>query len=85
MRHIMNPIDETLTVQLVCEGEGWVGFGYFSNGRMTGASAVIGLLDEALGPTKSMEGISWETQTLGAVQRMPDEAQTLTDASIYAE
>jgi hypothetical protein len=81
MRHVMNPIDETLTVELVYEGEGWLGFGFSSNGRMTGASAVIGLPDEPLGPTNPgkyfMDG-----RTLGAVQLVPDQEQTLTNTSI---
>jgi hypothetical protein len=81
MRHVMNPIDETLTVELVYEGEGWLGFGFSSNGRMTGASAVIGLPDQPLGPTNPgkyfMDG-----RTLGAVQLVPDQEQTLTNTSI---
>jgi hypothetical protein len=81
MRHVMNPIDETLTVELVYEGEGWLGFGFSSNGRMTGASAVIGLPDQPLGLTNPgkyfMEG-----RTLGAVQLVPDQEQTLTNTSI---
>jgi hypothetical protein len=81
MRHVMNPVNETLTVELVYEGEGWLGFGFSSNGRMTGASAVIGHPDIPLGPTNPgkyyMGG-----RTLGAVQLVPDIEQTLTDTSI---
>jgi hypothetical protein len=81
MRHVMNPIAETLTVELVYEGEGWLGFGFSSNGRMTGASAVIGLPSQPLGPTNPGKYFMGG-RTLGAVQLVPDIEQTLTDASI---
>jgi hypothetical protein len=49
MSHVMNPVNETLTVELVYEGAGWLGFGFSTNGRMVGSYAVIGLPDEPLG------------------------------------
>jgi hypothetical protein len=81
MRHVMNPIDETLTVELVYEGEGWLGFGFSANGRMTNALAVIGLPDQPLGPTNPGKYFMGG-RTLGSVQLVPDEEQTLTDTSI---
>jgi hypothetical protein len=81
MSHVINPIDETLTVELVYEGEGWLGFGFSSNGRMVGSSAVIGLPDKPLGPSNPGK-YSLGGQSVGAVQLVPDEEQTLTDTSI---
>jgi hypothetical protein len=81
MSHVMNPIDETLTIELVYEGEGWLGFGFSSNGRMVGSSAVIGLPDTPLGPTNPGK-YSLGGQSVGAVQLVPDEEQTLTGTSI---
>jgi hypothetical protein len=81
MSHVMNPIDDTLTVELVYEGEGWLGFGFSSNGRMIGSSAVIGLPDKPLGPTNPGK-YSLGGQSVGAVQLVPDEEQTLTNTSI---
>jgi hypothetical protein len=46
MNHVMNPINKTLTVEIVYEGEGWIGFGFSTNRRMVGSSAVIGLPNE---------------------------------------
>jgi hypothetical protein len=81
MSHVMNPIDDTLTVELVYEGEGWLGFGFSSNGRMIGSSAVIGLPDKPLGPTNPGKYSLWD-HTVGSVRLMSDEEQTLTDTSI---
>jgi hypothetical protein len=81
MNHVMNPVNETLTVELIYEGEGWLGFGFSTNGRMVGSSAVIGLPDEPLGPTNPGK-YSLAGESVGAVQLVPDEEQTLTDTSI---
>jgi hypothetical protein len=81
MSHVMNPIDETLTIELVYEGEGWLGFGFSTNGRMIGSSAVIGLPDRPLGPSNPGKYSLWD-HTVGSVRLMSDEAQTLTDTSI---
>jgi hypothetical protein len=81
MSHVMNPINKTLTVELVYEGEGWLGFGFSTNGRMVGSSAVIGLPDEPLGPANPGK-YSLAGESVGAVQLVPDIEQTLTDTSI---
>jgi hypothetical protein len=81
MSHVMNSIDKTLTVELVYEGEGWIGFGFSTNGHMIGNSAVIGLPDEPLGPTNPGKYFLGGHST-AAVRLMSDEAQTLTDTSI---
>jgi hypothetical protein len=81
MSHVMNPINKTLTVELVYEGEGWIGFGFSTNGRMVGSSAVIGLPNEPLGQTNPGK-YSLAGESVGAVQLVPDEEQTLTDTSI---
>jgi hypothetical protein len=81
MSHVMNPINETLTVELVYEGEGWLGFGFSTSGHMIGSSAVIGLPDEPLSPTNPGK-YSLGGHSTAAVRLMSDEAQTLTDTSI---
>jgi hypothetical protein len=81
MSHVMNSIDKTLTVELVYEGEGWLGFGFSTNGRMIGNSAVIGLPDQNLGPTNPGKYFLGGHST-AAVSLMSDEAQTLTNTNI---
>jgi hypothetical protein len=75
--HVMNPVDETLTVEIVYEGAGWLGFGASANGRMTGTGSVIGLPE-----TGSVQKYYMSDRSLGAVQLVPDSEQTLTDTSI---
>jgi hypothetical protein len=53
----------------------------FSNGRMIGASTVIGLPDQPLGPTNPGKYFMGG-RTLGAVQVVPDQEHTLTNTSI---
>jgi hypothetical protein len=49
--HIVNPVDETLTVEITYQGEGWVGFGISQDGLMPGSQVVIAKPGEALGPS----------------------------------
>ena len=82
---IVDPIENTLTAELVYNGIGWVGMA-FTNEQpvMVGAEAVIGLPDEpnsASNPAK----YNLNQRSDAGVVRMPAEKQTLIDASITQE
>jgi hypothetical protein len=81
MRHVMNPVDETLTVELVYEGQGWISLGFSHRGRMTGSYAVIGLPDRPVSATNPGK-YYLEGETANAVWLMSDAQQTLTDTSL---
>jgi hypothetical protein len=71
---IIDPIEETLTVELVREGQGWLALGFYSgNPTMKGSQAVIGTPDEAI-PAK------YNLYSYG-VEKMEDSQQTLINAT----
>jgi hypothetical protein len=83
-RHVTNPVEGTLKVELVYEGEGWLGLG-FSNagieGRMIGTDAVIGLPNDPVSATNPAKYILEAKRTSG-VTELSTSQQTLQDASI---
>mmetsp|Transcript_2297 Transcript_2297/g.4884 ORF Transcript_2297/g.4884 Transcript_2297/m.4884 type:complete len:309 (-) Transcript_2297:295-1221(-) len=62
-------------MELIYDGEAWVSIGFSLNGRMIGSEAVIGIP----GSTTLKYNLNGYTDNL--VQPMPQEQQTLTDAS----
>jgi DOMON domain/Eukaryotic cytochrome b561 len=46
VRQVTNPIDETLTMELVYAGQAWVSIAFSENGEMIGSTAVIALPDD---------------------------------------
>jgi len=65
----------TIDMELIYDGEAWVSIGFSLNGRMIGSEAVIGIP----GSTTLKYNLNGYTDNL--VQPMPQEQQTLTDAS----
>jgi hypothetical protein len=78
MKEVVNPQDETITVQLTLQAQAWLGFGISPAGGMTGADSVIGLPDSGEVIQHDMA-----SQRLSAVT--PWETQTLTDATVVQE
>jgi hypothetical protein len=83
-RHVTNPLEGTLKVELVYEGEGWLALG-FSNagvvGRMIGTDAVIGLPNDPVSATNPAKYILASKSNSG-VTELSTAQQTLQDASI---
>ena len=75
MREAVNPSTNTITVQMVYEGEAWLGFGVSPEGSMTDADAVIGLPDSQSVTQYDMTGEGLEFVS-------PWSTQTLSDASV---
>jgi len=76
---IIDPNAMSLKVEMVYEGQGWLGFGFTSGQAiMVGAEAVIGLPDDSDTPLK----YDMNSRSDSGVQRMADEKQTLKDATI---
>ena len=73
---------DTLSVQFVLEGQGWVSVGYSPDGRMVGATAVIGLPDEAVASGTNPSLYFLSSRDEAGVQRLPADAQTLLDADV---
>ena len=80
LRHIINPINETVTVQLEYVGEAWVSFGFSTSFLMVPNVAVIGLPNENTVLKYNMSG-----KALTDVVALPTEQQTLMDMSIVQE
>lgn len=68
---------DTITISFEVPAEAWVAIGFSTNGAMVGSEAVIGLPD-----TGTVEKYFLTSQSLPGVQPVPDEQQTLVDASI---
>jgi hypothetical protein len=83
-RHVTNPVEGTLKVELVYEGEGWLGLG-FSNagidGHMIGTDAVIGLPNDPVSVTNPAKYIL-ASKSASGVTELSTAQQTLQDASI---
>lgn len=80
LRHIINPVNETVTVQLEYVGEAWVSFGFSTTFLMVPNIAVIGLPDEG-----TVLKYNMTSKLLDGVVALPDEEQTLMDTSITQE
>ncbi|GKY97936.1 hypothetical protein MPSEU_000751600 [Mayamaea pseudoterrestris] len=78
MREVVNPSTDTITVEIVYQGEAWVGWAVSPTGRMVGADSVIGLPDSGTVVQHDMadENINFVT---------PWETQTIIDSSITQE
>jgi hypothetical protein len=77
LRHIINPINETVTVQLEYVGEAWVSFGFSTTFNMVPNIAVIGLPEEV-----TVLKYNMTSKVLEGVLPLPDEEQTFMDTSI---
>lgn len=66
----------SITVELTCEGETWLGVGFSNDGLMTKSFAVIGK------PGSIPEKYFLQRRNEDRIHRLPEYMQTLTDASI---
>jgi hypothetical protein len=80
-RHVTNPVEGTLKVEVVYEGEGWLGFGSSESGRMIGSDTIIGLPDEPISATNPAK-YNLGSKNANAAQQLSTTQQTLQDASI---
>jgi uncharacterized membrane protein len=76
---IINPIENTMQVELIYEGQVWIGLGFTAGQAvMIGSEAVLGLPGAANSPVKyDLNG-----KSVPGVQPMSDASQTLTEESI---
>jgi hypothetical protein len=81
---IIHPVDETVTIQMVYEGQGWLGIGRSDNGKMIGGEAVIGLTETEQGPTNPGKYQMVSEENSG-VYLFSDARQTLQDANIVQD
>jgi len=72
--------DGTITMEATYDGNGWVGIGFSEDGMMVGSDTVIGSTDVGIPQKYRMTVLSVDTDT--AIQLMPPEEQTLTDATV---
>jgi len=68
---------EILSMELILEGQAWLGIGLKDDGKMTGGVAVIGLPDASVAEKYSLDGYS-----LDGVQPVAQELQSLIDATV---
>jgi DOMON domain len=80
LRHVINQVEGTVTVQLQYVGEAWVSFGFSTTFAMIPNVAVIGLPDE-----QTVKKYNMTTKGLDGVNALPDDQQTLTNTSIVQE
>ena len=75
----------SLTMELICDGESWVGIGFSTNGQMVGSEAILGVpsTDES-GNNISMtpQKYALDGKDNSSVIPMDAEKQTLIDASV---
>ena len=78
---VLDPFGGTITVELILEGEAWLAMG-FTNGNvvMPGSEAVIGLPDEG-----TVQKYNLNDRSRSAIVPMPEESQTLINATIVQE
>jgi len=77
MKYQVNLPEGTFSVELVHEGESWLGFAFSETGLMIGSEAVLGLPEENAVKKYYLTG-----KSTGSIEVMPDVQQTLMDASI---
>ncbi|KAL7459625.1 hypothetical protein ACHAWC_011376 [Mediolabrus comicus] len=70
----------TITMELICEGESWVGIGFSTDGQMIGSEAVLGIPGGGI-PQKYVLG----GKDNSSVKPMAAHKQTLTDTSVTFE
>eukprot|EP00984_Skeletonema_dohrnii_P034226 scaffold33508_cov96-Skeletonema_dohrnii-CCMP3373.AAC.2 len=75
---LVTPVN-TITFELVCEGEAWIGIGFSNDGQMVGSEAVLGMPGGV--PQKYLLG----GKDNSSVMPMAAHKQTLTDASVEYE
>jgi hypothetical protein len=75
---IVTPVN-TITIELACEGEAWIGIGFSNDGQMVGSEAVLGVPGGV--PQKYVLGGKDNT----SVVSMATHKQTLMDASVKLE
>ncbi|KAK1733970.1 hypothetical protein QTG54_015228 [Skeletonema marinoi] len=75
---LVTPVN-TITLELVCEGEAWIGIGFSNDGQMIGSEAVLGVPGSV--PQKYVLG----GKDNSSVMPMAAHKQTLTDASVEYE
>ena len=78
LRQIVNPDEQTMTVELTYSALGWVAFGVSKNGKMIGGEVIIAKPDEA--PSSTNPGKYFMTSEEESGISLMD-AQTLTNAS----
>jgi hypothetical protein len=81
---IIHPVDETVTIRMVYEGQAWLGIGRSDNGKMIGGEAVIGLPDSSQGSTNPGK-YQMDSEENSGVYLFSDSQQTLQDASIVQD
>lgn len=72
--------DDTITMELTYDGDGWVGIAFSEDGLMAGSDSVIGTTDTGVPQKYRLLAPSILTEM--AIQLMPPEEQTLTDATV---
>jgi len=72
--------DGTITMELTYDGNAWVGIAFSEDGNMFGSDAVIGSPD--MGIPQKYRLVALTPDTDAAIQLMPIEEQTLTDATV---
>mmetsp|Transcript_6002 Transcript_6002/g.10092 ORF Transcript_6002/g.10092 Transcript_6002/m.10092 type:complete len:775 (-) Transcript_6002:103-2427(-) len=72
--------DDTITMELTYDGNGWVGIAFSKDGLMAGSDAVIGSTETGIPQKYRLLAPSIVVKS--AVQLMPPEEQTLTDATV---
>jgi DOMON domain len=77
-QHILNQVDNTLTVEVTYLGTGWVAFGVSADGQMPGSEVIIAKTDEAQGSSNPGK-YSITARQQDAIQLSSQ--QTLVDAS----
>jgi hypothetical protein len=75
--HNLNGADGTVTIQLVYEGQAWLGVGRSPDGDMVGGEAIIGVPDSGV-----VQKYNLNSESTSGVVAMDDASQTLIDASI---
>jgi hypothetical protein len=81
LKYLVNyPVEEpnTITIELTCEGDNWIGLGFSLDGNMVGSEAVIAGAGQE--PKKYHLGGRWPGP--GGVVEMPESQQTLIDAGV---
>jgi len=76
---VVTPVN-TITMELICEGESWVGVGFSTDGQMIGSEAVLGIPGGDM-PQKYVLG----GKDNSSVKPMAAHRQTLMDTSVTFE
>ena len=79
LKHAVNVPAQSITMELICDSVGWVAVGFSTTGFMPQSEAVIGI------PERNPEKYFLKKKRSDKIFRLPDEAQTLTDASLTVE